>query len=54
MALWDMHLAWFYQQLAIISEWGSGHQDHALNKDQATRSMHARVPIESFYVQANY
>jgi len=54
MAFWDMHLAWFYQQLAVISEWQSGYQDYALNKDAATRSMHTRVPVGSFYVESGY
>jgi len=54
MAFWDMHVAWFYQQLAVISEWQSGYQDYALNTDAATRSMHTRVPVGSFYVEAGY
>ena len=26
---WDLHAAWYYRQLAVISEWGSGFQDYA-------------------------
>jgi phosphate-selective porin OprO and OprP len=54
MAFWDMHLAWFYRQMAIIGEWQSGYQDYALNTSQATRSMHTRVPIGSFYLMGGY
>jgi phosphate-selective porin OprO/OprP len=54
MAFWDLHAAWFYQQLALVSEWQSGFQDYALNTNQATRSMHTRVPVQSFYVLAGY
>ena len=31
MAFWDLHMAWFYQQLALIGEWGSGFQDYSTN-----------------------
>ena len=54
MAFWDMHAAWFYRRLAIISEWQSGYQDYAVNTSPATRSMHTRVPVGSFYVEAGY
>ena len=54
MAFWDLHAAWFYQQLAVIAEWQSGYQDYAVNTNQATRSMHTRVPVQSFYVTAGY
>jgi len=54
MALWDAHVAYFYQQLALISEYMGGYQDYALDKDAATRSMHTRVPVQTFYVQASY
>jgi phosphate-selective porin OprO/OprP len=49
MAFWDMHMAWFYQQLAVISEWGSGFQTYSTNPIYRTR-----VPVEAFYVQASY
>ena len=43
MAFWDLHAAWFYKQLAVIGEWGSGFQDYALDQqpqppDPACRS----------------
>jgi phosphate-selective porin OprO/OprP len=54
MAFWDLHLAWFYQQLAIVSEWQSGYQDYALTKSPATLAHHTRIPVQSFYVLAGY
>ena len=53
-AFWDLHMAWFYQQLAVIGEWQSGYQDYAKDTNPATRSMHTRVPVLSFYVEAGY
>ena len=29
MTFWDLHFAYFYQQLAVIGEWGSGSQSYA-------------------------
>jgi phosphate-selective porin OprO/OprP len=49
MAFWDMHMAWFYQQLAVISEWGSGFQTYSTNPVYRTR-----IPVQAFYVQASY
>jgi phosphate-selective porin OprO/OprP len=54
MAFWDAHVAWFYRQLAVISEYMGGYQDYALNTNQATRTMHTRVPVQTFYVQASF
>jgi phosphate-selective porin OprO/OprP len=51
MAFWDLHLAYFYQGLAFISEWGSGYQDYALSTSIRART---HLPIQSFYVQASY
>ncbi len=51
MALWDLHLAYFYQGFALISEWGSGFQNYALANSLNSRT---QVPVESFYVQASY
>ena len=48
---WDLHLAYYYRQLAILSEWGSGAQDYALTNSGSTRT---RVGVEGFYVQAGY
>ncbi|MEA2593340.1 MAG: phosphate-selective porin OprO and OprP, partial [Actinomycetota bacterium] len=50
MAFWDLHLAYFYEGLALISEWGSGFQDYATT----TGTTRTRVPVDSFYVQASY
>ncbi len=54
MAFWDLHVAWFYQQLAVISEWQSGYQDYALNTSPATKAMRTHVPIGSFYTELGY
>src|SRR5262249_8441664 len=50
-AFWDLHLAYFYRQLSLIAEWGSGFQDYA-----RTASLHARthLPVQSYYVQWGY
>jgi phosphate-selective porin OprO/OprP len=51
MAFWDLHAAWFYRQLSVIGEWGSGYQDYALASNLQART---NVPVQSFYVQAGY
>jgi phosphate-selective porin OprO and OprP len=51
MAFWDLHLAYFYRQLAVIGEWGSGYQDYALASSLRART---KVPVEAFYIQASY
>jgi len=50
-AFWDLHLAYYYQQLAVIGEWASGSQDYALTSNPTLRT---RLPVDSFYVQAGY
>src|SRR5262249_34182944 len=50
-AFWDLHLAYFYQQLAIISEGGSGFQQYAPTSNLTART---DVPVQSFYVQGSY
>jgi phosphate-selective porin OprO and OprP len=50
-AFWDLHAAWFYQQLAVIAEWQSGVKDYSLSSTPYDRT---RLPIQSFYVQAGY
>src|SRR5205814_480659 len=47
MAFWDLHAAWYYQQLAVIGEWGSGFQDYALASPSpvVTRT---NVPVQSY------
>ncbi len=50
-AYWDLHAAWFYKQLAVIGEWGSGQQQLATTKNLSDR--HA-IPVQSYYIQAGY
>ena len=54
MAFWDMHVAYFYKQLALIAEWQSGYQDYANASTQASATKHIRVPVQSYYIQAGY
>src|SRR5207248_1261940 len=54
MAFWDLHMAWFYRQLAVIGEWQSGYQDYANTLNAASLTKHIRVPVQSFYVEAGY
>lgn len=51
-AFWDLHAAWFYRQLAVIGEWGSGREAYNLTTNPATSRTH--LPVQSFYVQASY
>jgi phosphate-selective porin OprO/OprP len=48
---WDLHAAWFYQQLAVLGEWGSGFEDYAFTSNPAART---HLGVESFYLQASY
>ncbi|WP_165230037.1 OprO/OprP family phosphate-selective porin [Aquisphaera insulae] len=48
---WDLHTAYFYKQLAIVGEWGSGFQDYSLVNTPAERT---RLAVNSFYVQGGY
>ena len=50
-AFWDLHMAYFYQQLAIIGEWASGNQDYSLSTNPTLRT---RLPVDSFYLQFGY
>lgn len=50
-AFWDLHTAWYYQQLAVIAEWASGFQDYSLTSSPAVRTA---LPVQSFYVQSGY
>jgi phosphate-selective porin OprO/OprP len=54
MAIWDAHVAWFYRGMGLISEYMGGYQDYAQSTTQATRTMHTRVPIQTYYVQLSY
>ncbi len=51
MAFWDLHLAYFYQQLAVIGEWGSGYQNYAFANTLRDR---IQLPVQSYYIQASY
>ncbi|MDR3636691.1 MAG: porin [Isosphaeraceae bacterium] len=50
-AFWDLHMAYFYQSLAIISEWQSGYQDYSISGSPQNRT---HLPVESWYIQAGY
>ena len=50
-AFWDLHFAYFYRQLAVIGEWGSGYQGYAPIGKPTNRTY---VPVNSYYVQAGY
>jgi phosphate-selective porin OprO and OprP len=50
-AMWDLHLAWFYKQLSVISEWGSGFEDYSLSSSYNAKT---HLPIQSYYVQGGY
>jgi phosphate-selective porin OprO/OprP len=49
--LWDLHLAWYYRHLSLISEWGSGRQPYS---PVANANARTQLPIQSWYVQAGY
>lgn len=51
LAYWDLHTAWFYKQLAVVGEWGSGFTTYAFANSMGQRT---QVPVNSFYVQAGY
>ena len=38
LTFWDLHTAWFYNQLAVIAEWQSGFQDYALSSNLAAKT----------------
>lgn len=50
-AFWDVHVAYFYKHLAVISEWGSGYQNYAPASQLGNRTA---LPVQSFYVQTGY
>lgn len=53
LAFWDLHMAWYYRQLAVIGEWASGFQDYSKNTAAITPTR-TNLPVQSFYVQASY
>jgi phosphate-selective porin OprO and OprP len=48
---WDLHMAYFYNHLSLIAEWGSGYQEYAPATQLSNRT---RVNVQSFYVQSGY
>jgi phosphate-selective porin OprO and OprP len=50
-AYWDLHAAWYYKQLAIIGEWGSGFTTYARTSNLQNRT---DVGAQSFYLQGSY
>ncbi len=50
-AFWDLHIAYFYKQLAVIAEWGSGFQNYAPSSQVGNKT---KIPVQSFYVEAGY
>jgi phosphate-selective porin OprO/OprP len=51
LTFWDLHTAWFYNQLAVIAEWQSGFQDYGLTSNIAART---HLPVQSYYIEAGY
>lgn len=50
-AFWDLHMAWYYKQLALLAEWGSGFQGYSPANATNQRTY---LPVGSFYVLAGY
>ncbi|WZP00807.1 porin [Isosphaeraceae bacterium EP7] len=50
-AFWDLHAAWYYKQLAVVGEWGSGASQYATTVNLRDRD---RIGVQSFYAQASY
>jgi phosphate-selective porin OprO/OprP len=51
MAMWDLHVAWFYKQWEFIGEWGSGKQSYGFSNVPTSR---VPIPVQSFYLQTSY
>jgi len=51
LSFWDLHTAWYYQQLAVLAEWQSGFQDYAQTSNLAART---HLPVQSYYIEAGY
>lgn len=49
-ALWELHLAYYYQGLSLLAAWDSGFDSYA--RSAAARPQ--RVPIDGWFVQAAY
>jgi phosphate-selective porin OprO/OprP len=50
-ALWNLHLAYFFNGLSLQAEWNSGYASYAPTSDLGQRT---RVPIQGYYLQAGY
>jgi phosphate-selective porin OprO/OprP len=50
-ALWELHMAYYYQGLSLLGAWGSGFQDYAFG---TSGSAPVRVPISGYQVTAAY
>lgn len=50
-AMWNLHLAYFYNGLSLQAEWNSGFASYAPESDLSQRT---RVPVQGYYVQAGY
>jgi phosphate-selective porin OprO and OprP len=50
-ALWELHMAYYYQGLSLLGAWDSGFQDYALGRSGPAP---IRVPTGGYFVQAGY
>ncbi len=50
-ALWEMHLAYFYQGLSLLGAWDSGYESWAIG---TSGPRPVRVPVNGYFVQAAY
>ena len=50
-ALWELHMAYYYQGLSLLGAWDSGFQDYALGSSGPAP---IRVPTAGYFVQAGY
>ena len=50
-ALWELHLAYYYQGLSLLGAWDSGFQDYAVGRSGPAPT---RVPTGGYFVQAGY
>ena len=48
---WDAHIAYFYNHLSVIAEYGGGYQEYAPATMLSNRT---RMDVQSFYVQSGY
>ena len=48
--LGDLHLAYFYKQLSVITEWSGGSEHYGFQK----QTTNFKVPVSGYYVSAGY